>query len=752
MSESTGALKQELGQLCAWAQRMVRLFLQVSGKDSQAKDPWSGFAIPAERVARSLQEAAPGILDFAGEEELAALRAMRDTWLDSPPPHMVALAEMRTLFKLSPEDVELLVLIAAPAIDPAVHDLYAFVWDNVHKKSPDVGFVCQILARGERRAFADYYGRLSHDAPLRRHRLVEVEERLGPQESLALNLVARRVRVADRVLDFMRYVGTDHTPMDESLASMCSRLRERVDLASLRLPTTSQDAVLQLARSRKLPAIFEGPVGAGKEQTALAFASLLERGLISADLNSFMALPPEQLLTRLADLFREARLGNDVVYLRCTNLPEMVFGPVMQILQQHLVTESVILGVDRMTMWLVTLTTGWPVVPIPLPGPSHRIELWRATFDGDKRCPDDAAIDVIGRRYEMSAAQIRQAASEARRLAQVARHRRVEVADLDKACRTYFAHKLSDLAELVPPSSFKPEQLILPPTEREKFEEIMLYSKEHDTIYNDWGFGERFPYGRGLSVLFYGPPGTGKTMAACIIASVLGLDLFRVDLSRIMSRYVGETEKNLARVFDEAERGRVMLLFDEADALFTKRTQVKSSVDRYANLEVAYLLQRMENFEGVSVLTTNVESHLDDAFKRRIRYRVYFPMPDGPTRGKLFSSLIPAAAPKVDTIPFDLLGEHFEISGGHIKQAVLRAAFYARRAGGLINLEHLYEATVAECRELGMLMSDKLPKALAKALRQERGEPEPPSEEEEQPQVAPEMLGLRPILPDGSRP
>ncbi|MEL6181234.1 MAG: ATP-binding protein, partial [Myxococcota bacterium] len=223
---------------------------------------------------------------------------------------------------------------------------------------------------------------------------------------------------------------------------------------------------------------------------------------------------------------------------------------------------------------------------------------------------------------------------------------------------------------------------------------------------------------RGYS-LIQGPPGTGKTMASMIIAQTLGLDLFRVELSRIVSRYVGETEKNLARVFDEAEKGRVVLLFDEADALFTKRTQVKSSVDRYANLEVAYLLQRMENFEGISVLTTNAEQHLDDAFKRRIRYKIHFPFPDPETRGRLWSSVLPEQTPRHPDIPFALLGQYFELSGGVIKASALRAAFYAMQDGSPIGLTHLVRAATAECREAGALVRDTHPRPLAEALKRE---------------------------------
>lgn len=384
-----------------------------------------------------------------------------------------------------------------------------------------------------------------------------------------------------------------------------------------------------------------------------------------------------------------------------------------------------------MPPWAVSLTLGWPVIPIPMPEPEHRLKLWMQAFEGDRRVPDADSMAVIARRYEMSPAQIDKASAEARRLAQIARHKRVEMADLDKACRAHFAHQLSDLAELVPPNPFRATDLILPPAEKQKFDEILLYSEEREGIYNDWGFGEKFPYGRGLSVLFYGPPGTGKTMGATIIASALGLDLFRIDLSRITSRYVGETEKNLARVFDEAERGRVMLLFDEADSLFTKRTEVRNSVDRYANLEVAFLLQRMENFEGVTVLTTNVEHNLDDAFKRRIRYRIYFPMPDDETRARLWKSFIPKSAPVEPNIPFELLGEYFEITGGHIKQAVLRAAFYARRAHSAIHFHHLVEGALIECRELGMLISERMPKKLMEAMRKSQGLPPIVSEQQQ---------------------
>jgi len=721
--------KRPIGLLGQYAREAIRAFLKLADDGANKKKPmFSGFSIPTERVAKHFKESHPEVFDAEVEAIRNELDATAERWISDPPPDFTGIAELANLFKLGREEVQLFVMAAAPAMDPSINELYSYVWDNVHKRCADVGFICQVLSFGDPARFETYLRRCDFDQPLRRNRLLLVEPRQPGEETLDLNLVDRRVRVADRVLQFLQGAGVQ--AVDEALASTCARHTDEVSLDTLRLPDFSRNSIIQIARSRSLPAIFEGPPGAGKQNSAHALASMFGQSLVSADLTALLTLPPNVLETRLAELSREVRLGDDLLYFRGHELPSHLTGPSMLVLQRAMRDERMVLGVDQLPVWLVPITTGWPVVTIPLPEWKHRAELWTEAFGNDKRAPDADFIEMIARRYELSGDQIKQAASEARRIAQVGRRRNIIVQDLDRACRAHFAHQLSDLATLVPPSNWKPEHLILPDSERTKFEEILLYSKEHDVIYNDWGFAEKFPYGRGLSVLFYGPPGTGKTMAACIIASVLGLDLFRVDLSRIMSRYVGETEKNLAKIFNEAEKGRVMLLFDEADALFTKRTAVKSSVDRYANLEVAFLLQRMENFEGITVLTTNVEANLDDAFKRRIRYRVYFPMPDAETRGRLWQSMIPPGAPLRKDVPFRHLGEYFEISGGHIKQAVLRAAFYSKRANSDINFEHLLEAGITECRELGMLLSDNLPKPIAKALRQERGEPEPPEEDQ----------------------
>ena len=715
-------ITQDLTSILAFGQLKIRIYLETADKKLDDETAAVTFGISAVEAAKALRQADATLFNGLPNYE-DGLRSFVRRWVENPDTNFIGMAELYTRFMLSLEDVEILAMLTGMAINPALCELCGFAVGDHGLDVATIGVICRILANQNQDKFDRYLARLSYNAPLRHHCLISVEKRLHPQDGFDRNLANRKVIVADRVLEFLKNPNDHNVPVDEGLSAYAYRTCDTIDLGKLHLPQYCQTAILQIIRTQTLPAVLVGPSGAGKEKTANAVATLLGRNLLSADLPSLLTLDAETLQMRLADLFREARLGNDFVYFRCARLPEFISGSQQIVLESYFHHEQFLAGVEDMTLWMVQLTTGWPQVAIPLPSQEHRFELWQEALSNDKRCPTNDAIDAISRRYEMSEPQIRQAAGEARRLSIVARRKRIDLNDLDKACRTYFAHKLSDLADLVPPSTFKPEQLILPEAERIKFDEVLLYADAHDTIYTDWGFGERFPYGRGLSVLFYGPPGTGKTMAASIIANYLGLDLFRVDLSRIMNRYVGETEKNLARVFDEAERGRVMLLFDEADSLFAKRTSVKSTNDRYANLEVAYLLQRMENFEGVTVLTTNIEANLDDAFKRRIRYRIYFPMPDGPTRGRLFESLIPKHAPVKPGIPYDLLGEHFEISGGHIKQAVLKAAFYAKRDNTDIGLQQLTEATIAECRELGMLMNDNLPMPLTNALRVEKGLP-----------------------------
>ncbi|MBQ9631838.1 MAG: ATP-binding protein [Lachnospiraceae bacterium] len=251
----------------------------------------------------------------------------------------------------------------------------------------------------------------------------------------------------------------------------------------------------------------------------------------------------------------------------------------------------------------------------------------------------------------------------------------------------------------------------------EKGEKLLKYAANRvrfrKTVYDDYGFGKKLPYGRGVAIVLYGPPGTGKTMAAQVLAHELGLDIYRIDLSMISSKYIGETEKNLSKIFEAAKNSNAILFFDEADALFSKRTSVESSHDKYANAETSYLLQKIEEYDGVSVLATNNLQNFDVAFKRRMTYIIPIEAPNEQTRLRLWEKVFPPDAPIAVEVDFALLARAVELTGASIKNVALFAANLAAAEGRAIAYEDVIEAVDLECQKIGQLgMGEKLSQAV----------------------------------------
>jgi SpoVK/Ycf46/Vps4 family AAA+-type ATPase len=247
--------------------------------------------------------------------------------------------------------------------------------------------------------------------------------------------------------------------------------------------------------------------------------------------------------------------------------------------------------------------------------------------------------------------------------------------------------------------------VILPPGTLAQLRELPHRVLHRATVLDDWGFAGQRAYGRGTAVLFSGSSGTGKTFAAAAVAGELGQDLFRIDLAAVISKYIGDTQKNLARVFDAAERSDCVLLFDEADALFGKRSEVRDAHDRYANQEVAYLLQRVEQFGGLAILTTNMGGSMDEAFSRRLAMTVHFPLPDRADRRRLWERALPEAAPRSEDLDLAALADRFPVTGGVITKAALTAAFLAAEARMPISMDHLLLALEREAGDLGLPMA-----------------------------------------------
>lgn len=245
------------------------------------------------------------------------------------------------------------------------------------------------------------------------------------------------------------------------------------------------------------------------------------------------------------------------------------------------------------------------------------------------------------------------------------------------------------------------EELKLPEKQYEQLKRISHMIATKEEVMQAWGFGEKFSYGNGISLLFYGAPGTGKTMAAQVMANALEMPLYRVDLSQLISKYIGETQKNIGRVFDEADKCDGILLFDEADAIFSKRNEVSDAQDKYSNAETAYLLQRMEQYTGVSILATNLLQNFDEAFRRRISYMVHFPMPDVNLRQQLWETIFPKKTPLSEEIDFLALAQAFELSGASIKNAAFHGALLARAEGTEVKMKHILDGILQEYTKYG---------------------------------------------------
>lgn len=281
----------------------------------------------------------------------------------------------------------------------------------------------------------------------------------------------------------------------------------------------------------------------------------------------------------------------------------------------------------------------------------------------------------------------------------------VSRADFYAGCYSQSNQKLAMLAQrLVPRHHWS--DIVLPPNALEQLHEICAQLKYRRQVYELWGFNEKLSRGRGLCALFYGQSGVGKTMAAEVLAHELLLEIYKIDLSTVVSKYIGETEKNLSKIFREAEDSNAILFFDEADALFGKRSEVKDAHDRYANIEINYLLQRMEEFDGLVVLATNLRRNIDEGFFRRMHFAVEFPFPDQAHRYRIWRQHFPEQLPVANDVDLDFMARRFPLSGGNIRNVVVAAAFMAAENSGRLHMSHLIRATRREYEKIGRLCTE----------------------------------------------
>lgn len=629
------------------------------------------------------------------------------------------LSALRERFELDDESLRLLVAAAGCALSVDVARLYTFAWADFAVKRPTVGFLCELVS-DDSEASMDKVRAFAPHAPLLRQRLVELRDELT--WGLDTPLIHRSVHVAESVVEFLRRGFVSQAlPARLSATSVLRAPDEARPIEQVVAPEGLADEVVALLEKAlreggdgRPRLLLTGTRGSGRRTTAAAALRQWGKGTLTTELGR-LPREPELFLSALAVALREALLRGVVPILRMDGLTD---GQGEERARWEAVAAATFELLDLYEGPLVlTHLAPFPALHrgvrevydlhLPMPGSAAQRGLWARALTSVDWPTEPELATRLARRFSVSPAVVTQSVDEARtRLEHASRGQAktpLTLEHLAVAIRRRLDHALSQVADPYV-TTLGWGDVVLTAEVEGLLREIIAQAKNRELVYDTWGFRRKLSYGRGLACLFSGAPGTGKTMMAGVLARELGQEIYRVDLSRVTSKWVGETEKNLAKVFDEAESAQVILLFDEADSLFSNRTEVKGSNDRFANMEVNYLLQRMESFDGMTILTTNFEKSIDEAFKRRLKFRVHFPVPDLEQRTRLWQSMIPPGAPLHEDVRYEVIAKKFTLAGGNIKNAALRAAFYAAEEGTDITQALLERAATAEAREMGRLV------------------------------------------------
>ncbi len=617
------------------------------------------------------------------------------------------LERLAHLFELTRLDTDILIVCMAPELDLRYERLYAYLQDDVTKRWPSVDLVLNLLcASFEEKITAR--SRFHRDAPLLKHALIHL---LDDPNHNSPPLLSQYIKVDQRVVNYL----LDQDSIDSNLLPVCQCIVPHVDYDSLCMDSYVKHRLKAMCtqdRHTKFHPIFyfQGPYGTGKKATAHALCQELGLKLLTVHGKRIADMDEADSLQMVPRIFREALLQEAAIYwdsfdTLLSDEKHVLLSTVIQALESH--TEPVFLTGN--TTWEpMDALHHRTFVRVELPPSSYdqRIKLWSKALGSHGSTISDQCIRSIAGKFRMTGGQIKDAAATALNLARWRDPEsvRINADDLYAACRIQSNRSLSKLARKITPH-YSWQDIVLPSDRIEQLREICNYVKYRSVVYDQWGFDRKLAMGKGLNALFAGPSGTGKTMAADIMAGELGLDLYKIDLSSIVSKYIGETEKNLARIFAEAETSNAILFFDEADALFGKRSEIRDSHDRYANIEISYLLQRMEEYEGVVILSTNLRKNMDDAFVRRMHFTVEFPFPSQRNRRRIWEQIWPDELPRSPDIDIEFLSSRFELAGGNIRNIALAAAFLAADDGGRVNMEHLTKAIQREYQKMGKVVN-----------------------------------------------
>ncbi|MGF7031720.1 ATP-dependent 26S proteasome regulatory subunit [Paenibacillus mucilaginosus] len=722
LNEHPGAYRtnlEHMNDVWVWLDLKLRgLLARRSGAEDQDHDPWRGLAMSdAEAYAlldgRQPQEAGqepPEIRELRrlanGQASMIRARLERSREQGGELP----LSRLSRAFSLTPWEESWILICLAPEVDRKYGKLFGFCLDDMTCRHPSVDLILELLCDSaeERMDGLRYFADPKPFVKMVLRPLSGGESRPETLLSTPLRLDERVIRallgtdtVDARIRSFVRCYKREELPppllSGEDMQRRITDFMQRQGEGQQRLGPRDMNQVIRL----------KGMEGTGKTLQVRHACRSLGLDVLVVDVSAMLTeeTPFDVLLLHTV---REAFLQQAALcFCRCEALTAEEAGARKR-------WDVFLRGIESRPGWAFLLSDGaWqpldvdpvPEIEIPLPDDSARQRIWQ-TLASAYPVHEDVDWGYLGSCFRFAPDRIARSLAIARQLADwCGPQTGITMEDLMEACSREARHKLDRKAVRLQPSNGW-EDLILPADQLEQLQNACRQIRLKSFVYGEWGFERRLPYGRGVSMLFTGPPGTGKTMAAEVTAGELGLPIYKIDLSRLVSKYIGETEKHLSEVFHEAQLSHAILFFDECDALFGKRSEVKEAHDKYANLETSFLLQKMEEYEGITVMTTNFLQNIDEAFMRRITYVIKFTLPDCGQRERIWNSLFPKQTPLHPEVDFAVLAEKWPVAGGHIKNIVLASAYLAAAAGGPVRMRHIITAARLEYQKIGKLLPE----------------------------------------------
>lgn len=649
--------------------------------------------------------------ELENQRELIESKIKHTMVVNSAEEKLYRFNKLISIYRLNPIEIQILFIALAPLLNAKYEKIYAYVQDDIQQRLPTLQLLYLIFGQdiATVNAIRDV---MSKAASLVLNNLIYYANAIQETANSPFYIDPR---IADYLLGGdsidpeligVMKVGSNVPEQPEILnESVISSVENFCSLIEKTIGSESSNAFQYLG------IIFNGSAPEEKKQALKLLAKKLAANYFIIDIR-LLTFQPERAEDLFARIFREAALFDAVVYFENSDIlsehPHFV-----HLLLSHLDRKQSLLPVIfDLGGVLTSITDRSDMVEISFHTPDYhaRKQIWTHYLNGSGL--NGAMVDRFSDRFQFNVSQIKKTVQSAKLRMEMEGRNKIEDKDVYYGSSRHTFHKLARFGVRIS-KRYAIDDIVLPADRIDHLHEIVNQYKNRTMVMENWGFGEKVAYGKGLTVLFSGPSGTGKTMAASVVARELKLDIFKIDLSSIVSKYIGETEKNLSNIFNEATLSNAILFFDEADALFGKRTEVKDSHDRYANIETSFLLQKMEEYEGITILASNFRQNMDNAFLRRISFIIEFPFPDQVLRKKLWRKIFPHSAPLDAKIDYDFLAQKIEMTGGNIKNMALAAAYMASNDSADIQMGHIMKAVKREYEKQGkpFIPSEFLPYA-----------------------------------------